>query len=111
MPSQIVPLSTAPNQSLSVALSINGQSVNLKLKVSYNQQGGFWVMDIADHYGNPFICSVPLVTGAWPAGNILEPYTYLDIGSAFLINQNGVASDWADSSNLGSDFVLLWGDN
>lgn len=111
MPSQIVPLSTAPNQSLSVALSINRQSVSLKLKVSFNQQAGFWVMDIADSHGRPLVSSIPLVSGVWPAGNLLSPYAYLNIGSAFLINQNGVASDWADSSNLGSDFVLLWSDN
>ena len=111
MPSQILPLSTAPNQSLAVALSINGQSVNLKLKISFNQQAGFWIMDIADTHGTPLVSSIPLVTGAWPAGNLLAPYTYLNIGSAFLINQNGVASDWPDSSNLGSDFLLLWSDN
>ena len=111
MPSQILPLSTAPNQSLAVALSINRQSVNLRLKVCFNQQAGCWIMDIADSQGNPLVCSIPLVTGVWPAGNLLAPYTYLNIGSAFLINHNGVASDWPDDSNLGSDFVLLWSDN
>jgi hypothetical protein len=109
--SQIVPLTTSPNQSLAVALAVNGGSLGLNLKVSYNTQAGFWVMDVADKLGNELVSCVPLLTGVWPAGNILAPYDYLKIGSAFLINLNGAATDWPDDTNLGSSFSLLWDDN
>ena len=70
-----------------------------------------WMIDIADQYGNRLVSSVPLVTGAWPAANILAPYDYLGIGSAFIINQSGGAADIPNASNLGSQFILLWDSN
>ena len=70
-----------------------------------------WMIDIADQYGNRLVSSVPLVTGAWPASNILAPYDYLGIGSAFVINQSGGAADIPNASDLGSQFILLWDSN
>lgn len=109
--SQIVQLSTAPNQSLQVALNVNGTSLTLNLRLYYNTQGRFWVMDISDQQGNPLVRSVPLITGYWPAANILGPYDYLKIGSAFVINQSGTSQENPDDTDLGTDFLLLWDDN
>lgn len=108
---QIVPLTNAPNQSIAVTLSVNGGSLSLNLSVYYNRQGKFWVMDVADSLFNPLVSSVPLIAGVWPGSNILSAFGYLGIGSAYVINQNGVASDWPNDTNLGTDFVLLWDSN
>jgi type 1 fimbria pilin len=70
-----------------------------------------WMMDIADQFGNPLVSSVPLITGVWPAANILAPYDYLGIGSAFIINQSGSAVNIPDSTNLGTQFQLLFDSN
>lgn len=111
MPSQIVPLTTLPNQTLSVTLAINGGTLTLLLTQSFNRVGGFWVLNISTAQNVPLVNSLPLITGDWPAGNILGPYEYLGIGEAFVINSNGAASDFPNDSNLGSGFVLLWTDN
>jgi hypothetical protein len=111
MAAQLVPLTTAPNQSLTVGLNINSQIVTLQLRIYYNSFGGFWLMDIADKLGNPIVDSIPLLTGVWPGANILGAFASLQIGTAFVINLNGAASDWPDNTNLGSDFVLLWDSN
>ncbi|HXR75139.1 MAG TPA: hypothetical protein VN737_04130 [Bryobacteraceae bacterium] len=108
---QTIPLTSAPNQALRVALNINGATVTLNLEISYNSSGGFWVMSVADQNGQPLLSCVPLLTGIWPAANILGPYDYMQIGSAFLINQNGAATDFPDDTNLGSGFILLWDNN
>jgi len=111
MSAQLVPLTIAPNQSFPVSLSVNGNVIILNLKLRYNSQGQFWTLDIADRLNNALISSVPLITGVWPSGNILGPFEYMQIGSAFIINANGALTDWPDDSNLGSGFVLLWDDN
>lgn len=111
MSAQLVPLTTSPNQSLTVSLLVNGRALTLNLSLSYNSVGQFWVLNIADQNNNPLVSSVPLITGYWPAGNILAPYEYLQIGQAFLINQNGASTDWPNDSDLGNGFVLLWDDN
>jgi hypothetical protein len=111
MAQQIVPLTSSPNQVLTTTLTVNRQQLTVQLRVAYNPQGGFWTMDIADKLGNPILYAVPLITGMWPGANILGPYEYLNIGSAYVINQNGAASDFPNNTDLGVDFVLLWADN
>jgi hypothetical protein len=110
----IIPLTTAPNQSMTVNLPINGGTTTLNLTIYYNENGingNHWVMDIADQYGNPLVNSVPLVTGVWPGGNILAPFDYLWIGSATVLNLSGSATDIPDSTSLGTGYVLAWGPN
>ena len=70
-----------------------------------------WMMDVSDQYGKPLVSSVPLITGVWPAANVLAPWDYLRIGSAFIINQTGGASDIPDDTNLGSAYQMLWDSN
>lgn len=109
---QIIGVSSAANQVLTVSVNINGGTLTLQLAVSFDEMAGFWVMSIADQTGTPLISTVPLLTGAWPAANILQPYQYMNIGSAFVINSSGVATpDYPNSTDLGTDFILLWDDN
>lgn len=110
MANQIIPLSTAPAQSLQVALSVDGRPITLRLTIRYNEMAGYWVMAIADSTGVLLLDSIPLVTGSYPAANLLQQYAYLGIGSAYIINASGVAQDYPNATDLGSDFVLLWGD-
>ncbi len=108
---QILKLTNAPNQSLRPTLTVNGETLTLNLRLYYNTQGGFWCMDVSDQNAVALVSSVPFITGEWPAANILAPFDYLKIGSAYVINQNGSASEWPNDTNLGTDFQLLWGDN
>lgn len=110
--SQFISLNSSPNQQLSVALSINGGTVTLQLAVRFNEMAGYWVMSIADPQGVPLISTIPLVTGTYPAANLLLPYQYMNIGSAYVINISGVTSpDYPNANNLGTDFQVLWDDN
>lgn len=111
MPAQIIPVTSSPNQTLSVSLSINQQSITLNLALRYNTSARYWVMSVADKLGNMMVSMIPLITGVWPAANIMAPYDYLGIGSWFVINLNGIASDWPDDTNLGTGFCLIVDDN
>jgi hypothetical protein len=111
MADQIIPLDNAPNQSMTVMVNVNGQNISLGLSFRYNEAGGFWVMGISDpSTGIAIVANVPLLCGNYPAGNILRQYGYLGIGSAWLVNM-GSTQDSPDNTNLGSGFVLIWGDN
>lgn len=107
---QIVPLSNAPNQTLAVTLTVDGNPLTLNLTIHYNEIATYWVLAIADANQNPLLVSIPMITGYYPAGNLLQQYAYLRIGSAYMINASGTTKDSPDSTNLGSDFVLLWDD-
>lgn len=113
MSNQIVPLTNSPNQNFQVTLNVNNAILKLQLGISYNEFGQYWIMQIADNNGNILLADVPLITGTYPAANILGQYEYLQIGSAYMLNiSNGTtANDFPNDSDLGSDFILLWGDN
>jgi hypothetical protein len=71
---------------------------------------GYWQMQISDVNNNVLIASAPLITGWWPAANILGQYQYMQIGSAYLLNTGNAPTDYPNSGNLNL-FSLLWGDN
>ena len=106
---QIVPLQTAPNQSFAVQLTVNGNPLTLNLELSYSEMAGYWQMAISDVNGNPLIASVPMITGWYPAANLLAQYQYLQIGSAYLLNTGNANTDYPAANNLPL-FSLLWGD-
>lgn len=106
---QIVPLDNSPNQTFKVTLSVDGNNLTLQLAISFNSMAGYWQMSISDASGNLLLSSIPMLTGVWPAANLLGQYGYLKIGSAYLIS-SGAGIDYPDSTTLGSAFTLVWGD-
>lgn len=71
MSSQIVRLNVAQNQTFTVQLTVNGASLTLLLTLTYYTMAGYWSLSISDAVGNLLIASVPLVTGWYPAANLL----------------------------------------
>lgn len=109
---QQIPLTNEPYQLLQVLLNVNNKNLRLNLTVRYNEMANYWTMSIADANGNLLVDNIPFVTGDWPAANILDAYQYLNIGSAYVINaSNAAINDYPNASSLGTDFVLVWGDN
>ena len=109
---QQIPLTTQPNQTFEIPLDVNGTTIRLTLTIRYNEMANYWVMTVGDTNGNILVDNVPLITGTWPAANILDAYQYLGIGSAYVINaSNASVNDYPNASSLGIDFVLIWSDN
>ena len=111
MADQIIPLDTQPNQSFKASVSVGGALVTLQVTLRFNEEAQYWVMTLYDAAGFLLLDSVPLLTGAFPAADILGQYAYLGIGSAYVVNASQVASpDYPDNSDLGTDFQLAWAD-
>ena len=108
---QIIPLTNDPNQTLTVALNVNGGVLRLGLFIAYSEMAQYWLMSVSDSQGNLLLSSVPMVTGSWPAANLLAQQSYLNIGSAYIINLGQVPDDYPNANELGSAFLLLWDDN
>ena len=71
---------------------------------------GYWVMSIYDSNGVLLLDSIPLITGWYPAANLLSQYGYLEIGSAYVINNGISSSDYPGKNDLGTNFSVLWDD-
>ena len=104
-----MPLVTAPNQSFAIQLTVDGQPLTLNLTIGYSSMAGYWQMSVADINNNLLIASVPLLTGNYPAANVLAQYGYLRIGSAYLLNTGNAPTDYPDANNLNL-YSLLWAD-
>lgn len=107
---QIVPLTSRPNQTFAVQLTIGGQPLTLNLALSYSEMAGYWQMVVSDVNNKLLIASVPLITGVYPAANLLAQYQHLQIGSAYLLNTGNATLDYPGADTL-TLFSLLWGDN
>lgn len=107
---QIIPLDNSPNQNLQVSLNVDGNVLQLQLSITFSEMAQYWIMAIRDSQGNLLLDSIPMLTGDWPAANILGQYGYLAIGSAYLLNAGQVSQDYPDSTTLGNAFFLLWSD-
>ena len=109
MSNQIIPLTTAPNQTFTVQLTVDGNPLTLNLTLSYSAMAGWWQLGIANAQNTELIASVPLITGWYPCANLLAQYGYLQIGSAFLLNTGASLNDYPGLNDLPS-FSLLWSD-
>ena len=107
---QIVPVSNAPNQTFVAALNVDGTVQDRYLALRYNEIADYWVMTITDASGNVLLDSIPFITGDVPAANLLGQFVYMKLGSAQIINASGVvAPQYPNDTDLGTDFVIIWG--
>lgn len=109
----IIPLETAPDQQFSITVDVGGKNVPMILHLRYNTEGDFWHMDVTDSRTQRMLISnLPLVTGNYPAADLLRQHQYLGIGSALVVkNTEETSEDIPGPFDLGTDFLLLWGDN
>lgn len=111
---QTVPLTTALNQTMQLNLTVDGNPLTLNIAVNWSVSAGQWLISIADAANNLLISNIPLVTGVYPAANILSQYGYMRIGSLWLLatGQNALGTPTAapTADNLTTAFTLLWGD-
>lgn len=103
----IVPLTTAANQTFTSTIPVDGHKLKFFFFLRYNTEQKSWILDLFDSNKQPLIHSLPLVCGL----NILEQYSYLNIGSAYVVKlDSNINGDRPNEYNLGKEFILVWGD-
>lgn len=106
-----VPVTSDPNQTVFFTATINGANLTVELALKFMDET-YWTMDIKNHLtGKVYLTAIPLLAGDDPAQNLLEAYTSLRIGSAYILPTDNITEDGPTSENLGTSWVLLWDDN
>jgi len=109
---QKIPISSEPNQSFKSTVTVDGINITLQFALHYNDVAGYWVMGITDPLtGLMLVDSLPLLPGPSNGPNLLSQHAHLRIGSMYLYNAGNVAVEYPTDKNMGTDFILLWGDN
>jgi len=110
MSAQIIPLTASPDQTFAVTLQVDGAPLTLNLEIKWSEMAGYWVMTISDVNDNLLLDSLPLITGWYPAANILAQFNYLAIGSCYILNLGNSTADYPGRNDLGTAWALLWDD-
>jgi Domain of unknown function (DUF6983) len=108
--SQLVALTNNPNQSIVLELTVDGKPLSMYATIYYNEMAGYWLLDLFTTPGVPLLLSTPLITGVWPAANMLGQYAYLSIGGLYILNVTGAQDDYPDDTELGTQFAVYWTD-
>ena len=109
---KVIPLEPEPDQEFHVVVEVGGENVALLIRLRYNTEGRCWFMTITDPSdGVVQVDSIPLVTGEYPAADFMRQYNHLGLGSAIILPVSDVPpTEIPDLFNLGTEFVLCWGD-
>lgn len=111
MSTQIIPLTTDPNQTFQTTLTVDDSKLTLKFFLCYNTISGYWLMNITNVTSDTLLLSsIPLLMDDADEPNILRQYAYLKIGSCYLKKVTATTSNSPDDTNLGTAFKLYWGD-
>jgi len=102
---QEIPLDSTPGQSFTITLSVDNKNVSYGFFLRWNDIAKYWTMDILVE-GVQKLTGIPLLVNQ----NLLGQYQYLQIGSAYLIRVSDNQNEQPDDTNLGTDFILVWGD-
>ena len=89
-----IPLTSDPQQ-----FEILLAGVNYTITSRWNDQCGFWFINIADSNGDPIASNIPLITGA----DCLDGLDYLEIdGSLYILTSGSHPDDVPTLDNLGT---------
>lgn len=108
-----VPVTNSPRQTFWTTIAIDGVNRRLKISCNYNKVADYWELSLADgNTDEDILVNVPMLRGVYPAANILEPYTHLGLGSAYLVPVGDSTLEAAEPSDetLNATFFLVWGD-
>jgi hypothetical protein len=101
----IIKLSNSPNQTFTVTIPGDSKNLNLKLTQNYNLIAGYWVLGIYDSdTDDPYIVGLPLL---WD-GDLLAQYTYMELGSLYVVNKGDLTINVPNDTNIADNFVLVW---
>lgn len=103
----ILPVTSQPNQTFKTVLPLGKRNVELTIQLSFREVAGYWTMNITDKDGKMLLSGIPLLKG----GNLLAQYAYLDLGYLAVVEVNPTGVDYPGASQLGTDFILIWGED
>ena len=102
-----IPLSSNPVQFGIVLSGVRYELTFVYRNADLTVCGGCgWTVDIADTFGNPILCGVPLVIGA----DLLSQYRYLGLGGSLIVVSDGDVTGEPVPSffNLGTGCHVYW---
>lgn len=106
-----IPLTNSPNQTFVLNVPVDDENKRFGINLFYNEQGDFWSMTIFDpQTKNGIVSNIPLLSAFSKFSNILEQFSYLNIGSLYVVPMKEDKKSRPTKDNIGTDYIVVWGD-
>lgn len=108
-----IPINSQPRRTFYTTIPVDGVNRYFKIQCNYNAVAEYWELTISDGSSEKVLAAnIPILRGVYPSANLLEMYSFLEIGSAYVIPiGDGVQkTDEPKADNLGVEYLLVWGD-
>ena len=107
-----IPLTSSPNQKFTCTVPVNGENKNFRFELWYNYQAEYWLFSLYDISTESYIFSnLPLLSSNYKFYDILYQLDYMKIGVCIMLPLIVDKKSAADDKNLGTSYVMIWGDN
>ena len=107
-----IPLTNSPNQRFTCTVPVNGENKNFRFELWYNYQAEYWLFSLYDISTESYIFSnLPLLSSNYKFYDILYQLDYMKIGVCIMLPLIVDKKSAADDKNLGTSYVMIWGDN
>ena len=100
-----------PNQKMVVVVPVDDENRFFEIEANYNEIAEYWTMTIRDvETGKDILTGIPLLTSFGDFANIMKQYGYKNIGSVYVYPKQFTKASRPNDTNLGTDYIILWGD-
>lgn len=108
----VVPLTPLPNQTFNIVIPVDGVNKTFKFDLWYNEVAEYWLLTATDIKTQEVLFrNLPLLTSTSTTFNILRQLNYKNIGMAGVLPRVvEYSKSMPNDKNLGTDYVLIWGD-
>lgn len=108
-----IPLNNSPNQRFYASVPINGENREFKFNLWYNSIAEYWLISVEDMVsGEKMFDNLPLLVSYGRFEDILCQLKYKQIGLAGVLPKvANFQKSMPDDTNLGTGYILIWGNN
>ena len=109
-----IKLKNLANQSFLLSIVLFGESRTFKVELSFREVCSYWTMNLTYWVSKEVLfINIPLITVKKinGAGNCLSQFAYKKLGKFGICPITEETSDYPDSENLQTNFIMFWSDD
>lgn len=108
----LIPLNSAPNQTFTCIIPVNGENIRFTFFLSYNSVAKYWQLTLTKTLTQEVMVScLPILSSSFDFRDIFNQLGYKNIGKCMIFNKNNDFESMPNDENLGTDYLMLWEDN
>lgn len=107
-----VPLTNSPNQTFQCTIPVNQTNIDFNFNIWYNEKAKYWCLSLSNYKtGEVYFSNLPLLSSRKSYSNVINQLSYIGIGMLIMLPVSEDEKSMADDTDLGTKYIMIWGDN